>query len=163
MDIAFIEQLIALHERCGLTELEYSSGGERIRLSKVAGLGTAPSVDRAVPVDGWGTEANSGPPVAPAPATESGGVAEGSSARVVRAPLAGTFHLRPAPGAPPYVIPGDRVLEGQMLAVIEAMKVLNAVESEWAGRVVQVIAQDGAAVSAGDELLRIDLLADGHV
>ncbi len=50
-----------------------------------------------------------------------------------------------------------------MLAVIEAMKVLNAVESEWAGRVVQVIAQDGAAVSAGDELLRFEVMADGHV
>lgn len=73
----------------------------------------------------------------------------------VAAPLAGICHLSPAPGAPPFVAPGDRVVPGQTLCLLEAMKVMTAVVAEYAGQVSRIAVTDGAAVTAGDPLIEV--------
>lgn len=75
--------------------------------------------------------------------------------RVVVAPLVGTFYAAPEPGARPFVLVGDTVVPGQAVGIVEAMKLMNQVDSEWAGEVVELLVKDGQAVEFGQELLRI--------
>ncbi|MGY2487278.1 acetyl-CoA carboxylase biotin carboxyl carrier protein [Cupriavidus sp. CP313] len=151
MNIAFVEQLIGILERSTLSELEYGEDGGRVRLVRLANRATA------------GTASALSPPVpeAPAPAGPASAIEPGPTERTVSAPLAGMFHCAPAPGQPPFVTIGDLVEEGQQLAIIEAMKMLNAVEADLKGRVVHVAAQDGAAVEAGAPLFVIEPAGDG--
>jgi len=73
----------------------------------------------------------------------------------VTSPIIGTFYSSPAPGKSPFVQPGDRVKKGDVLCIIEAMKVMNKIESDVAGEIVDVVAEDGAAVEYGSELVKI--------
>ncbi|MDJ1133973.1 acetyl-CoA carboxylase biotin carboxyl carrier protein [Streptomyces iconiensis] len=90
------------------------------------------------------------------------GAAEGAEAEAVVeghrecAPLVGTFYTAPAPGAPPFVQPGDRVEAGQQLGIIEAMKLMNPLEATRAGQVVEVLVGDGEPVEYGEPLVLID-------
>ncbi|AGW94094.1 MULTISPECIES: acetyl-CoA carboxylase biotin carboxyl carrier protein [Cupriavidus] len=153
MDIDFVEQLIGILERSTLSELEYAEDGGRIRLVRSSNQGTA------------GTSPALATPVqeAPAQALTASPIQVEPKARTVSAPLAGLFYCAPAPGQPPFVAVGDLVEEGQQLAIIEAMKMLNAVEADLKGRVVRVAAADGAAVEAGAPLFAIEPAGDGDV
>ncbi|TMR09799.1 acetyl-CoA carboxylase biotin carboxyl carrier protein subunit [Nonomuraea turkmeniaca] len=75
--------------------------------------------------------------------------------RSVVAPLVGTFYVAPEPGAEPFARPGARVEPGQTVAIVEAMKLMNQVPSEWSGEVVEVLVADGQPVEFGQELLRV--------
>jgi acetyl-CoA carboxylase biotin carboxyl carrier protein len=88
------------------------------------------------------------PQAAPAPEPEQG--------RTVTAPLVGTFYRSPEPGARPFVEVGDRVTAGQTIGIVEAMKLMNQVASEWSGVVTEVLADDAKAVEFGQALVRID-------
>jgi acetyl-CoA carboxylase biotin carboxyl carrier protein len=79
-----------------------------------------------------------------------------SSALEVKSPMVGTFYGAPEPGAKPYVAVGDRVQKGQTLCIIEAMKIMNEIESEYAGVVKEVLAQAAQPVEYGQVLFRID-------
>ncbi|MFJ4291156.1 acetyl-CoA carboxylase biotin carboxyl carrier protein [Cupriavidus sp. NPDC089707] len=153
MDIDFVEQLIGILERSALSELEYAEDGGRVRLVRSGNQGTAgtsPAFAAAVheaPVQPRTTSAVQGEP----------------KERTVSAPLAGMFYCAPAPGQPPFVAVGDLVEAGQQLAIIEAMKMLNAVEADLKGRVVRVAAADGAAVEAGAPLFAIEPAGDSDV
>lgn len=83
-----------------------------------------------------------------------------TSAHVVRAPMVGTFHVAPEPGAPPYVAVGDAVVPSQTVAVMEAMKLMNPIQAEVAGTVVEVLVADGISVEYDQPLLVISP-ADG--
>ncbi|MEU9008746.1 biotin/lipoyl-containing protein [Streptomyces sp. NPDC048479] len=72
------------------------------------------------------------------------------------APLVGTFYIAPSPGSPPFVRPGDRIEVGQQLGVIEAMKLMNPLEATRAGRVVEVLVDDGTSVEYGQPLVLLD-------
>ena len=89
-------------------------------------------------------------PAAPAPAE-----AVKSSDHVVQAPMVGTFYSAPAPGAKPFVQIGDEVKVGQVLCIIEAMKMMNQIESERAGRITSVLVQNGDPVEFGQPLFSI--------
>ncbi|WP_155301145.1 acetyl-CoA carboxylase biotin carboxyl carrier protein [Cupriavidus necator] len=153
MDIAFVEQLIGILERSRLSELKYAEDGGRVRLVRsghpeIAGISPA----LATPMQDTSALAHAALPVQLAPKEQT-----------VSAPLAGMFYCAPAPGQPPFVAVGDLVEEGQQLAIIEAMKMLNAVEANLKGRVVRVAAADGAAVEAGAPLFAIEPAGDGDV
>lgn len=156
MDLAFIQRLIELHERSTLAELEYLEGGERIRLTKTA---TPDSVDEQASTSGSSGDAPSasqGLPASPASPDKPQRIS-------VKAGMGGTFHRKPAPDATPFVQVGDAVAEGQTLAIVEAMKMLNAVEAQCAGRIVEVLAEDGVAVSAGMPLFVMEPMANAQV
>lgn len=82
--------------------------------------------------------------------------AEKPEGNIVRSPLVGTFYAAPSEDAEPYVAVGDTVKKGQTLAIVEAMKLMNEIESEFDGRVVEIYVQNGQAVEYGEPLFRIE-------
>lgn len=154
MDLATIAKLMEMLQDSSLNELEISENGMRIRLSKTAGRAGGGSV---IPAN-----VRSETPEAMAAAEIASLLAlpevEDSVEKVVVAGLPGTFYRAPAPGAEPYAKEGDIIKEGQTLALIEAMKMLNPVEAPLAGRIGHILVEDGQPVTAGTPL--ITLIAD---
>ncbi|MBX6323991.1 MAG: biotin/lipoyl-binding protein [Rhodospirillaceae bacterium] len=138
VDENLVRKLAALLAETGLTELEYESGGQRIRVTRNGGGPAAPSV-------------------APAPAPEQPEPAEpsGPPPGAVLSPMVGTAYLAPEPGAAPFVKVGDRVSQGDTLLIIEAMKVMNPIPAPHDGTVSAVQVADGQPVEYGDVLVVI--------
>ncbi len=138
-----IEEMLELMEARGLTELEIEQRGLRVRLKRG---GTGPPVVTAV-------EGGIVAPLAPAlrsPATEEG------RRILVKSPMVGTFYRTPAPDAPPFIDVGQDVEVGQVLCIIEAMKLMNEIKSDVAGRVVEIPMENGSPVEFGQPLVIID-------
>ncbi|BDB24077.1 acetyl-CoA carboxylase biotin carboxyl carrier protein [Cupriavidus sp. P-10] len=149
IDIDFIEQLIGILERSALSGLEYAEDSGRVRLVRSG----APEADAT---------ATLATPVQDAPAPVAAAIAPQDRTQTVSAPLSGMFYGAPAPGQPAFVAVGDLVEAGQQLAIIEAMKMLNTVEADHKGRVVRIVATDGASVEAGAPLFVIEPAGDDH-
>jgi acetyl-CoA carboxylase biotin carboxyl carrier protein len=143
-DPDLVRTLAALLQETGLSEIEYAIGDQRIRVvrSLAGSPGSAPP--RA---DGM----QSLRPGAVPPAIE-----EAPPAGVVTAPMVGTAYLAPQPGAPLFVKPGDEVSEGQVLLIIEAMKVMNQIRAPRPGHVRRILVEDGAPVEYGAALMLIE-------
>lgn len=139
-----IKTLIDALAASDLAELEFSENGSTLRLVKLSALGAAPAA-RNLPV---------------ARKALRRALEETTAAALVGAdclaPLHGVVHLQPAPGEPPFVQPGQAVEAGQLLCVIEAMKMFNEVRAEHPGTVRQVLARSGQEVEAGQPLFRFD-------
>jgi len=165
IDLEFVQQLIQALDESSLDSLELERGGTRIRLSKSAGpcpqtemsVSTQPSANPAPPA----TET----PVAPNPPAgeESEGSGPDSPAEApegnyieVTSPMVGTFYRSPAPDSPPYVDLGARVGEGSVLCIIEAMKLMNELESEVEGTVSKILVENAEPVEYGQVLFLID-------
>ena len=149
MDIRKVKKLIDLLEESGIAEIEISEGEESVRISRYPrGMTVAhgvqmPAMGAAAPPAAPRAEAPASPPPAsPAPATD----------KSITAPMVGTFYSSPAPGAKPFVQVGDEIKVGQVLCIIEAMKMMNQIESEKEGRVVSVLARNGEPVEFGQPL-----------
>jgi len=146
--LGLIDRFATLLERSELTELEIEIGGTGLTLRKPEAI--APVV---VP-------AASGP----APAAPDGGGAAGASTAPapgrlsVKAPLSGIWYGSPSPGSTPYVEAGGDVAVGQVIGLIEAMKLFNEIKSDLAGRVVRVIAEPGKLVRAKQPLIEVEPL-----
>jgi acetyl-CoA carboxylase biotin carboxyl carrier protein len=97
------------------------------------------------------------PPAAPVPAAESAPVAPVADAglHTVRSPIVGTFYECPSPGSPPFVKPGDAVAVGQVLCIVEAMKLMNEIEADVAGEIVKKLVANGQPIEYGQELFVI--------
>jgi len=149
MDIRKIKKLIELLEESGLAELEISEGEESVRIARftqgvnVAAQGQA----MAMPMQAAPAPATAAPATVPAGHRDE---------NMVTAPMVGTFYASPAPGAKPFVEVGQEVRVGQVLCVIEAMKMMNQIESERAGKVVAVLAKNGEPVEFGQPLFAIE-------
>ncbi|CAB3804218.1 Biotin carboxyl carrier protein of acetyl-CoA carboxylase [Paraburkholderia caffeinitolerans] len=151
MDLRKLKTLIDLVSESGISELEVTEGEGKVRIVK-----NAPPVyvqqspaQYAAPVAGAPLAA------APAPAAEAGAPAAAPAlpqGHVVTSPMVGTFYRAPSPGADPFVQVGDTVKEGQTLCIIEAMKLLNEIESDIAGVVKEVLVENGQAVEYGQPL-----------
>jgi acetyl-CoA carboxylase biotin carboxyl carrier protein len=138
---------------------------------ELAGLARLPGHVRRVAMraDGvsveveWAGEAAAAPTPAdePTPAAVRSPAAPDDEHLVIRAPLVGTFYAAPQPGSPPFVVPGDAVEKGQTLAIVEAMKLMNHVEADCVGRVVEVLVHDGQPVEFDQPLLLLAATADG--
>ena len=148
MDIRKVKKLIELLEESGISEIEISEGEESVRISRYPKPGSVTATAAAAP-----------PPAPTAPAATAA-VAEPASPAVrgqqVTAPMVGTFYSGPAPGAKPFVEIGTEVKPGDTLCVIEAMKMMNQIESEFAGRVVSVLVENGSPVEFGQPLFVIE-------
>jgi len=149
MDIRKIKKLIELLEESGLAELEISEGEESVRIARFTqGVNVvAPGQPMAMPMQ-----------AAPAPATALPAAlpAEQRDENMITAPMVGTFYASPAPGAKAFVEIGQEVRVGQVLCIIEAMKMMNQIESERAGKVVAVLAKTGEPVEFGQPLFAIE-------
>ncbi|HZT51489.1 MAG TPA: acetyl-CoA carboxylase biotin carboxyl carrier protein subunit [Stellaceae bacterium] len=142
VDGDLVRALAALLHETGLREIDYAEGDRRIR------------VVRDTPEAAGAVRIAASPAAAPAQAAPSAAAAEHPGA--VKAPMVGTAYLAPQPGAPPFVTPGETVREGQVLMLIEAMKVMNQIPAPRAGRVVEILVADGAPVEYGQALLILE-------
>jgi acetyl-CoA carboxylase biotin carboxyl carrier protein len=151
MDIRKVKKLIELLEESGISEIEISEGEESVRISrypKQAAISVAPALPMAAAP---APAAPAAPAAVPAPAAPPA-----KSGHQVTAPMVGTFYAGPAPGAKPFVEIGTEVKPGDTLCVIEAMKMMNQIESEVAGRVVSVLVENGSPVEFGQLLFVIE-------
>lgn len=147
MDLRKLKKLIDLVEQSGIAELEITEGEERVRIARIGQqavqiVGNSPQVAQPPAA---------GQPAAAAPAAES---AE-PEGHVVKSPMVGTFYRSPSPGAPAFVEVGSQVKEGETLCIIEAMKLLNEIESDKTGVVKEIIAENGQPVEFGEPLFLI--------
>jgi acetyl-CoA carboxylase biotin carboxyl carrier protein len=150
MNEAELKRLIRLVEESDIDELEIDRPFGRIRITKRRAEDPTPvaRVDpRPAPPAEPATPSVPPPAASPAPA---GG--RDPSLVAIAAPMVGTFYSAPAPGAKPYVSVGDTVGVGQVVCIVEAMKLMNEVQSEVAGRITQVCVENGQAVEYGQEI-----------
>ncbi len=152
--LALIDRLSTLLDRSELTELEVQVGSTGLVLRKPQAI--APQV---VAVGAAGSAAADGAGTGGGAATPSGAVAEGPPARpAVMAPLSGIWYGSPAPSTAPYVSVGGEVAVGQVIGLIEAMKLFNEIKSDKAGRVVKINAENGKLVRAKQPLIEVEPL-----
>jgi acetyl-CoA carboxylase biotin carboxyl carrier protein len=153
MDLRKLKKLIDLVQESGIAELEVTEGEEKVRIVRGGGpgeivVGAAPPQYIAAPV------------AAPAPALAPAAAATAEPAlpagHVVKSPMVGTFYRAPSPGAKPFVEVGDTVKAGQTVCIIEAMKLLNEIESDKDGVVKAIVAENGQPVEYGEPLLVIE-------
>ncbi len=151
MDIRKIKKLIELLESSGIAELEISEGEESVRISRYpnsSGAAAPPPMYYAAPP----ATAGAAPPPAEAPAQPAPSEPAG---HIVRAPMVGTLYRAPAPEAKPFVEVGQHVQEGQTLCIIEAMKMLNQIESDRAGTIKEILADNAEPVEYDQPLFVI--------
>ena len=155
IDLRYVKKLLEMIDASSVNTIEITSDkGLRIRVSKNSQRGAvqlAPQM--AMPQ----MMAPAAAPVAPAP-VEAPARAEAPkpSQLEVMSPMVGTYYSAPEPGAKPYLSVGDRISKGQILCIIEAMKIMNEIESEFDGVVKEILAQNSHPVEYGQVLFRID-------
>ena len=154
MDIRKVKKLIELLDETGVAEIEIKEGEESVRISRypAGGMQTihAPAMYAPAPV-----APVAAPVAAPTPAAAAA-AARAALDQAVTAPMVGTFYASPAPGAKPFVELGSEVKPGDVLCIIEAMKMMNQIESDKAGKVVSILAKNGDPVEFGQPLFVIE-------
>jgi acetyl-CoA carboxylase biotin carboxyl carrier protein len=157
-----IQQLIDLLIKREVAEFEMEKDGMRIRIMRQAPAGPAPAAVSPVNSSGDSSWQPAEPVVTPAPvaaeepaAPEPQPEAASEKVHVLNSPIVGTFFAAPSPDAPPFVNVGDRVHVGQVLCIVEAMKLMNEIESEFAGEIVRIHAENGQPVEYGQPLFTI--------
>ena len=154
MDIRKIKKLIELLEESGIAEIEIKEGEEAVRISRMAPSPPYPQYAQfaAAPIA-------VAPPIeaakAPAPAAESAAKPKPNE-HVITAPMVGTFYASPSPGAKAFIEIGDEIKVGQVLCIIEAMKMMNQIEADKAGKVTSIMARNGDPVEFGQPLFVVE-------
>ena len=151
MDIRKVKKLIELLEESGIAEIEIKEGEESVRISRSSS--SAP----AMPVQYAAAPPIAAPAAAPAAdASVSSDAPDIVSGHQVTSPMVGTYYEAPSPGAAPFTEVGKKVKEGDVLCIIEAMKMLNQIESDKAGTVKAVLVDNGQPVEFGQPLFVIE-------
>jgi acetyl-CoA carboxylase biotin carboxyl carrier protein len=145
-----VRRLIRLVQRTGIGELEISSGGRTVRISAHAGSLVSTAFPSGAPASAVAASGNS------APTTATGAAPAVDHHVAITSPMVGTFYRAPAPDADPYVEVGDVVEVGQTVCIIEAMKLMNEIESEVRGRVVKILVENAQPVEFGQRLFLVE-------
>lgn len=146
-----IERVLGLMARHGLEEFEYEDEHIRVRLKKPSGNFASPAA-HATGTSSAAASVHSAGEAPPAAEREE-------TLHLIKSPIVGTFYASPQPGAPPFVHVGDRVQPGQVLCIIEAMKLMNEIEADIAGEVVRIFVENGQPVEYGEPLFALRPLA----
>ena len=169
MNLDDVREILALMRENGLSEFEIEHEGLRLRLRKEAPTPVAPShvASGAASVVAAAAHALGGPGVGSAPGTPASGQPEGQGSAglpateaeielaVVKSPIVGTFYRSSEPAAPAFVEIGATVKKGQVLCIIEAMKLMNEIDSEYDGEVVNIYVESGQPVQYGERLFAV--------
>ena len=156
IDLRYLKKVLEMLDESTVDSLEITSDkGMKLRVSK------SPTLRGGAVMAG---QMMAAPAPAPAPAVAAPAAAPAavepakpaSTLLEVKSPMVGTFYAKPEPGANPYASVGTRVSKGQILCIIEAMKIMNEIECEVSGTVVEVAVQDSSAVEYGQVLFRVD-------
>jgi len=156
MDIRKVKKLIELLDETGVAEIEIKEGEESVRISRHPAGGTYAMMPQHM---SYGQAPAQAPAPAAAPAPSAAAVAAAAQVQAdqtVTAPMVGTFYSASSPGAKPFVDIGSEVKAGDVLCIIEAMKMMNQIESDKAGRIVSVLAKNGDPVEFGQPLFVIE-------
>jgi acetyl-CoA carboxylase biotin carboxyl carrier protein len=158
-DLRYVKKLVEMLDESSVDSIEISSDkGMKIRISKTPQQRGA--VQMAAPVALPPMMAPSAQTLLPAAETGQAGPPKAEPAKSkfleVKSPMVGTYYSAPEPGAKPYLAIGDRISKGQIVCIIEAMKIMNEIESEFDGVVKDILAQNAHPVEYGQVLLRID-------
>ncbi len=147
MDIKYVEKLAKLVEEHQLTELTVTEGESKLTLKKEAAkfteMQTVPVVQKAQPA-------------IQAEEKVEEQKEERKTNKIIKSPMVGTFYKAPSAGAPPFVEVGGLVAQGEVVCIIEAMKLMNEIESDFSGKVVEICVEDGQPVEYGQVLMYIE-------
>ena len=160
MDLKELKEILQILEEKEITEFELEEEGMKLRIRKaspssnhaVTSAVIAPFIPTVLPSVGPSPVPSA---AAPAPAPPAAVEAEPTDVTVVKSPIVGTYYRSPDPNSPPFVDVGDRIRVGQVLCIIEAMKLMNEIEAEVAGEVVKVHRETGQPVQYGDPLFTV--------
>jgi acetyl-CoA carboxylase biotin carboxyl carrier protein len=150
MDLRKLKTLIDLVSDSNISELEITEAEGKVRIVKggVAAPVAYTAAPAAAPV------AAAPPPLAPAPPPAE--PAAEPAGRFIKSPMVGTFYRSASPGAKPFVDVGDAVKEGEPVCIIEAMKIMNEIESDASGKIVRILCENGQAVEFGQPLFQVE-------
>jgi acetyl-CoA carboxylase biotin carboxyl carrier protein len=155
MDIRKIKKLIELLEESGIAEIEIKEGEEAVRISRMSPGVLSTHPPQVTHLAGAPSAAGAAP--APEAAVAESPVQKPKpSEHVITAPMVGTFYASPSPGAKAFVEIGDEIKVGQVLCIIEAMKMMNQIEADRAGRIASVMARNGDPVEFGQPLFVVE-------
>ena len=159
VDLSQVKRLLAFMTEHGLEEFEYSRGDLHIRLKKpAANSNPIPARAPAAPeiiVPALGPSAAAEETTAAPPREAAAEAVRAKEVHVVKSPIVGTFYEAPSPGAQPFVKVGDTVQPGQVLCIIEAMKLMNEIESDVGGEIIRIFVENGQPVEYGEPLFAI--------
>lgn len=145
-----IKELLELFKASGIGEMELERADSRLRLKQAVSSEIMAIAPQAYPMPMPAAPAGAPPPAAPAPASS-----DDSTQTVVKSPIVGTFYESPSPDAPAFVRVGDQVEKGQVLCIIESMKLMNEIESDTAGTIVSKLVENGKPVEYGQPLFAV--------
>ena len=143
MDIRKIKKLIHMLEQSDLNEIEVSQGEESVRISKGNSNDISTSISNT---DQSQVATNQGP-------IESNTEIIGN---IIKSPIVGTFYRKPSPEKPPFVNVGDTVSEGDVVCIVEAMKMMNEIKSEYSGKIISILPSDGQPIEFDQTLIIIE-------
>ena len=162
IDLRYVKKLVDMLDESSVDSIEISSDkGMKIRISKTPAAraamhAVAPVVHAAPPAAVAAPAAPAAAAAAPAPAAPAAKAEAASKFAEVKSPMVGTFYSKPEPSAAAYVSVGSKVTKGQVLCIIEAMKIMNEIEAEVSGTVREICVTDAHPVEFGQVLFRID-------
>lgn len=148
IDIEQLRTLMQTIEEFDINELEIRNGEERIRLNRGVPVVAAPAVAAAPAIA-------AAPAAAPAGAPNAGAEDADAGFSFITSPFVGTFYSAPSPTSDPFIKEGDTVSVGQTICIVEAMKLMNEIESEISGTIVEMVAENGKPVEFGDKLFKV--------
>ena len=156
MDLKYVKQLLEMVEKSGVNEIELEEKGQKIRITKAApqNVVSGPAYPMAMPAAPAPVAAAPAPAAAPAKAAAP--AAEGKKYLEVKSPMVGTFYRSPSPDAAPYAEVGTKVKQGSVLCIVEAMKLMNEIESDVTGTIVKINVENGKPVEYGQVLFLVE-------
>ena len=154
MDLKYVKQLLELIEKSNVNEIEVEEKGQKIRITKSAPqhVISAPAYQMAMPSAPMPAHSATVPQTESKPAP----AAENKKYHEVKSPIVGTFYRSPSPDASPYVEVGSKVKQGGVLCIVEAMKLMNEIESDIAGTIVKINVESGKPVEYGQVLFLVE-------
>ena len=147
MDIRKVKKLMELLEQSGMSEIEIKEGEESVKISR---YGNAPLMTPTIPQQPAAM-------VTPSQVESTTAANKGSAVNgdLISSPMVGTYYSAPSPSAKPFVTVGQHVNKGDTVGIIEAMKIMNQIEADHSGTVVEILVKDGEAVEFGQALIVI--------
>ncbi|HLU16859.1 MAG TPA: acetyl-CoA carboxylase biotin carboxyl carrier protein [Edaphocola sp.] len=160
MEFKQIQELLKAVNKSTISELKIKQEGFEITIKQATAeplaMPVAQFVPAAQPVMAPAPTPTAAPAPAPAPAAEAAAPAPAADQKVIKSPMIGTFYRASAPEKPPFVNVGDEVKVGQVVCIVEAMKLFNEIESEVSGRIVKVLVDDGTPVEYDQPLFIVE-------
>ncbi|MEZ4846597.1 MAG: acetyl-CoA carboxylase biotin carboxyl carrier protein [Bdellovibrionota bacterium] len=153
MDIKKLKEILKIVEKTDFSEVEIVEKDWRLRVGRNSGQAVSiayPSVSMPAPA------AVAAPQAAPASGVAPVKAAEEPQGKIVTSPFVGTFYRAPGPDSPPFVDVGQKVQKGQTICIVEAMKLMNEIESDFDGKIAEIYVNNGQPVEFGEKLFRVE-------